>query len=426
MSKINRLNFEKTYAILWAVFLIVFLIAPKISTFVIIISLLFFVISLINKKVIFRFHRFFIPITALYIAYLIGAFFTNNIPEAQKLLENKLSLLFIPLLFSFDLENKNQFLRTSVLGLTFGVILSSFYGLINAIINYSESHSILSFMTIGISPIHHPTYFVVFHIFSVSLVLYGYKSKWKGFILYWIIPFVFFSLIIQGLCLSLAGLLFLFASVFIIILFFLKKILSQKLFRISVFIVPTILTGITFSIPQFEGEFNGAFKYANSYFSNPVEFIKSREGSLSGTEERLIMWTVTFQEIKKHPFGVGTGNLDVNLQNRLKSYGLHKLAEKNYNPHNQFLQTTLEIGIFGFIILATIIGIVLYQSFILKNGLLLILGTNLLFNSLFESMLQRQSGIVFYVFWIVLLLIIFQKSNLEKNEVINTDPILSA
>ena len=426
MSKLNRLNFEKTYAFLWAIFLIVFLIAPKISSFILILCLIFFIVALVNKKVSFRFHRFFIPIITLYLAYLIGAFFTDNIPEARKLLENKLSLFFIPLLFSFDLNNRNQFLRTIVLGLTIGVILSSFYGLINSIIHYSESHSILSFMTIGISPIHHPTYFVVFHIFSVSLVFYGYKSKWKGFTLYWVVPFVLLSLIIQGLCLSLAGLLYLFGLIFIIILFFLKKILSKSVFRISVFIVPTVLALITFSIPQFEGEFNGAFKYANAYFSNPEEFIKSREGGLSGTEERLIMWTVTYQEIKKHPFGVGTGNLDVNLQNRLKSYGLNKLAEKNYNPHNQFLQTTLEIGIFGLIVLVTIIVVILYKSYVLKNGLLFMLGTNLFFNSLFESMLQRQSGIVFYVFWTVLLLIIFQKNNLEKNEVINTDSILPA
>lgn len=426
MSKISKLNFEKIYAFLWAVFLIVFLIAPKISTFILIISLIFFVIALIKNKVKFRFQRIFIPIITLYIVYLIGAFFTDNIPEALKLLENKLSLLFFPLLFSFDINNKNQFLRTTVLGLTIGVILSSFIGLIHAFNTYSISHSMISFMTIGISPIHHPTYFVVFHIFSVSLVFYGYKSKWKGFTLYWVVPFVLLSLIIQGLCLSLAGLLYLFGLIFIIILFFLKKILSKTVFRISVFIVPTVLAGITFSIPQFEGEFNGAFKYANAYFSNPEKFIKSREGGLSGTEERLIMWTVTYQEIKKHPFGVGTGNLDVNLQNRLKSYGLNKLAEKNYNPHNQFLQTTLEIGIFGLIVLVTIIGIILYQSYVLKNGLLLVLGTNLFFNSLFESMLQRQSGIVFYVFWIVLLLIIFQKINIEKNEVINTDSILPA
>jgi len=426
MSKLNRMNFEKIYAYLWAVFLFVFLIAPKISSFILVICLLFFIIALVNNKVTFRFHRFFIPIITLYLAYLIGAFFTDNIPEAQKLLENKLSLLFIPLLFSFDLENKNQFLRTTVLGLTFGVILSSLYGLINAIINYSESHSILSFMTIGISPIHHPTYFVVFHIFSVSLVFYGYKKKWKEFTIKRVIPFVFFSLLIQCLCLSLAGLLFLFVLIFIVILYFLREILTKKIFRISVFVVPAVLAGITFSIPQFEGEFNGAFKYANSYFTNPEEFIKSREGNLTGTEERLIMWTVTFQEIKKHPFGVGTGNLDVNLQNRLKFYGLTKLAEKNYNSHNQFLQTTLEIGIIGLLILVTIIGILFYQSYVLKNGLFLILGSNLFFNSLFESMLQRQSGIVFYVFWIVLLLIIFQKNNLEKNEVVNTDSILSA
>jgi hypothetical protein len=37
--------------------------------------------------------------------------------------------------------------------------------------------------------------------------------------------------------------------------------------------------------------------------------------------------------------------------------------------------------------------------------MLLILSASLAFNGLFESMLQRQSGIVFYSFWSVLLVV---------------------
>jgi hypothetical protein len=40
-----------------------------------------------------------------------------------------------------------------------------------------------------------------------------------------------------------------------------------------------------------------------------------------------------------------------------------------------------------------------------KNWMLLILSASLAFNGLFESMLQRQSGIVFYSFWSVLLVV---------------------
>jgi O-antigen ligase len=295
------------------------------------------------------------------------------------------------------------------------VLIASFIGLINATLLYFHSKSILSFFTIGISPLHHPSYFVVFHITSSILSIYAYFNKWDFFSKNRVIAFLLFSFIFQCLCLSLAGLLFLFTMIFIGVLYWMKSKLNKLTFRISAIFLPFVMFGIFFSIPQFEGEFNGAFKYAKSYFSNPEQFVKSREMNTSGTEERLIMWTVSSQEIANHPFGVGTGNIDPYLAKRLNSYGLSKLASKNYNPHNQFLQTALEVGVISVLLL--FFGLFLWMSLAIKNGFwpLTILVFNFIFNSLFESMLQRQSGIVFYSFMFCLFILIsLNKKNDES------------
>jgi O-antigen ligase len=80
-----------------------------------------------------------------------------------------------------------------------------------------------------------------------------------------------------------------------------------------------------------------------------------------------------------------------------------ELTKQNFNPHNQFLQTAVEIGFFGLLVFFAILFSSIYYGLKYKNYLLIIISSNLLFNSLFESMLQRQSGIIFYCFWLCLL-----------------------
>jgi O-antigen ligase len=93
----------------------------------------------------------------------------------------------------------------------------------------------------------------------------------------------------------------------------------------------------------------------------------------------------------------------------LKHYGQFDLAKQDehgaiqYNPHNQFLQTGLEIGILGLLALLLVVGVSWRIARQHKNYLLMAVLTSLVLNSLFESMLQRQSGIVFYSFWICVL-----------------------
>ena len=88
-----------------------------------------------------------------------------------------------------------------------------------------------------------------------------------------------------------------------------------------------------------------------------------------------------------------------------------------YNPHNQYLQTGLEIGVLGMVILLFIVGYGIVKGYKTRNWLLLLLATCLAYNCLFESMLQRQSGIVFFTFWLVILSIYSLKN--EHKEISN-------
>ena len=106
-----------------------------------------------------------------------------------------------------------------------------------------------------------------------------------------------------------------------------------------------------------------------------------------------------------HPFGVGTGNLDEVLSMKLKDNGQEDFSKLLLNPHNQYLQIGIELGFFGMMFFIFILFYSIFISLKSSNKVLLFLVLNLSFNSFFESILQRQSGIVFFVFWICLFLV---------------------
>jgi O-antigen ligase len=402
MSVKNIQNFTSTFL---ASFIGVFCFAPKFSNLILAFFILFVFVLAIQKKIRFKWNLILILFISLYVLYFIGFFYGFDKSYSSKILEYKFSFLIFPALFSLNGKGFELYSIDKIkIGLIFGVAISSLVGIINSLQCYSVGGSFLCFLTTNISPIHHPSYYVVFHLFAILFVWQGYLKKFKFFTLKWIIPFSLISICIQFLCLSLAGLLFFFALAIIYILYQIKIKLGKIYFTISIVVIPVLVSIVFFSIPQFEGEFNGAFKFVRGYISSPSKFVKSREISMSGSEERLVMWTVSFQECLEHPIGVGTGNVDYFLNRRLVSYGQIKLAHKNYNPHNQFFQISLEIGILGLSIFLLLLFFTLKKALNLKEVVLGVLVCNLLFNCLFESMLQRQSGIVFYTFWICLLI----------------------
>jgi hypothetical protein len=74
----------------------------------------------------------------------------------------------------------------------------------------------------------------------------------------------------------------------------------------------------------------------------------------------------------------------------------------------------MEIGVIGLALLLLLIVSAVRFAVRMKNPVLLVLVTVFAFNSLFESMLQRQSGIVFLSFWICLLIVWSRSLHTER------------
>jgi len=340
---------------------------------------------------------------AFYLIYLIGSYGTNHWELAGKTLEYKLSFILFPLLISLRPKQGGYKLSYISTGLILGIVITTVYGIINAALCLQNGGGKACILTGIISPVHHPTYFVAFWITGIALAWYGKKQNWQGYSWRWILPFTILGIIIHALSLSLAGILFILLVSFVALLVLIYKRFGKITALISLAILPVIGFLIVSKTPQIEGEYNAAKWYADQYIKDPKSFVRDTEYPMSGSQERLILWTVSAGEIKKHPFGVGTGNLEETMHDALIDLGQNELAEKNLNPHNQYLQTCLEVGVLGFLILLIIVVYGIITGLRNRNPVLILLSACLAFNSLFESMLQRQSGVVFFTVLILVL-----------------------
>ncbi len=405
------MTYEKSFLYWLGLMAALMCVTPKLVPVGIAGMLVFVVIGYAKKRLIFQLNWPAMAFALLYIAYVIGTFFTLDRPLANHYIESKLSFLVFPLLLSFRFREQIDF-RPVVIGLALGIVATSIIGFANAYTIYKAGGALFpSFTTSNFSNIHHPSYFCIFILTSAALLWHGYRQQWLGFRLSWILPLLGYYLLIYGLCLSLAGMLLLFGIGCVIVLRFIRKRFGWKGFSAAVIVFPALAVLLFLAVPQMKQQFGDASRFFLEYTKSPKEFIKARPDYKEGNEIRLIMWTVSAQEFALHPMGVGTGNVDIHLSARLLSCGQFEMGKKDanghieYNPHNQYLQTAMEIGVIGLLLLLILIVSALKLAVKYRNTALLILVSALAFNSLFESMFQRQSGIVFCSFWICLLIV---------------------
>lgn len=361
-----------------------------------------------NKQVKFQLDSVLNSFALLYVAYLIGCIFTHNSDAAGKYLEYKLSFILVPILFSFRPKFTVN-LSFPIYGLSIGIIASSMFGIVKALSIYSETKIALTSFTSSNICIDHPTYFAAMTSVSIAGIWFLHKNKFAGIKRNWLFIYLIFALCMLCLSYAMAGILFLLLVTSWIILRWVYTKMNGW-FTLSLMIVfPMLLFFTVTNVSGFKDEITNTMEALKSYVANPSKFVEGKNETLSGDQVRLVMWTVSVKAWSKNPWGVGTGNVDECLSKELKQIGQNELAtlgdnrEIRYNPHNQFLQIGLEIGVLGlFVFLFGMISAII-RGVSTKNWFLILIVACLLFNSLFESMLQRQTGIVFFTFWICLL-----------------------
>ena len=390
--------FEKTLGF----FAIGFVLFPKFAPLFFILLITVVLSGIIKKEVSFQLNVISSLFLLFYFCYLIGIIFTSDINAGVFELEKKLSFVIFPLLLSLKFK-KIWSINVAYMGFILATFLVTLYGIIMALNGWLGSGGgDWIYFSSAISPIHHPSYLAAYLTISTAFAFIGWREKLPFFSLYWIIPFTIFVIVIHGFLQSLSGTLFLLIAIFTSLLIWLRNKYRRPIFYTIIILMPIIGFIVINSIPSIQNDWKDATSNVIEYSKNPKSFVENREQTLSSSSVRIILWTAAFQIFYKHPFGVGTGNMDEFMNKELIILKQKELTKQNFNPHNQFLQSAVEIGFFGLLVFFSIVFFGLYYGFKYRNWLLIIIIGSLFFNCLFESMLQRQSGIVFYCFWICL------------------------
>ena len=390
-------TYDRNYSRAVSGALFVALVFPPLAGTVLLLLAIWILFGGIKGYLKFKLNLGFVLFTCLFSVYAIGSLFAHDTQLAQTGIVQKLSLLVIPVLFSFPLKSSSFDRRLLISSLVWSVTLLSVYGLIHSFYLYANGGGIRSFMTVGLSPVHHPTYFMCYWVVAMFGSFIGWRHGWQGYTLKWIIPFIMLGVIFHVLSLSLAGILFLMLSVGFSLFHFVYG--RWGMLVTAGVLLPVLLVGyfVLNYAPIVKVQWGGAKVYAQRYFDAPDDFVRN-SNDWSGSEERLLLWIASAEIIQDSPMGIGSENVNDALEEKLTEYGQLRVAKKRLNAHNQYLNTGVEVGFIGIGILLAIIIFACVLAVIRKDWLLLLLSTSLAFHCLFESMLERQSGIVFYCF----------------------------
>jgi O-antigen ligase len=98
----------------------------------------------------------------------------------------------------------------------------------------------------------------------------------------------------------------------------------------------------------------------------------------------------------------------------VKSYAKNKFAigyEKRFNPHNEFVQIAVALGLVGFSLFVAMFVLGIQSAVRYKNYLYLSFHLLFMLSCQTESMLSRQKGVVFFAFFSGMLCFSYQASS---------------
>jgi O-antigen ligase len=335
---------------------------------------------------------------AFFLLYLLYYLKSQNKIEAGITIEMKGSFLIFPILF-FSHSYSYSEIKKILLSFIIGCISACLFCITRASYFYLFKNENVFFYT-DFSILLHPSYTAMYNVLAILITLL-YLPEWLKSINYKfiIIGIVFlFLTICVFLCASKMGLLSYILLVPICMFYLLLK--ARKL---KILLLLSVLFLATFTL-------------AYRYFPEPFSRIKAALSVTKSTESidksatestavRILVWTEALEIIKNNIWlGVSPGDANEALYKGYKEKNLTGALEKKLNAHNEFLQIGIGMGLVGLTVLIVMFIWGTYKAMQNKNLLLGLFIVLLLLNFLVESMLQRQSGTLFFASFLCLFL----------------------
>lgn len=346
-------------------------------------TILLFVISLYDfkfNKV--HFNELFLLMLSFYLFHVFSFFYSKDKNEALFDLQVKLSLLAFPIIGSC-IGNYLNIKKIYLFYIFFSVMLSVFL-IIRVLYYYFQNHHLLSYN--DFSYFFHPSYLAMYQNTALALLLFNKELQMRRFMK--VIVYILLSVSILFSA-SKAGIFVLFIVFLVYFLYIKKNIIHWILFFLFLLLVYFLFKFGKIYATSITDRFITQYEIV-------LKILNKQDVPIETNSIRVYAWIASIQNIKNNfLLGVGIGDTQSYLNDFYKNSGLSVLAEKNINSHNQFLQSFLALGILGGVLIIWFFIKLLMLSFQKKLMHIFVIGIIVLFNFLFESMLETSSGNIF-------------------------------
>lgn len=343
-----------------------------------------------------------LAVIVYFLIHIISVSYSDNSHLAWKDVQLKITLLLMPL-FMLSTSLFSQKLRQALLkifAISMAVMASA--DLVYAYSDYLVSDDVNVFFYKSlphflVNKPHYVAWHYSFALFVVFFELFQKKSKW----FFWTL--IALILLISLVLLSSRAYLFAFGLVLLISIVKLMQTYKYSTKRkLAVILIAIALPIFSLLIPQIKSRIVDTFVEVKELFGTDTN---------KETNARVYIWKYAYDLILQKPitgYGVGDAKAELNVALRdCKAMfwdGKQNIPiyAKNYNFHNQFLQSWAEVGLIGFLLLLYII----LRPFYLKDQhplFLIFIGLTFV-GFMTESMFERQAGVVFFAIMYPLLM----------------------
>lgn len=350
-----------------------------------------------------------------YLLHIISLLYSSNWEYARADLMTKFSYVLFPLVALLVSKRLDLILK----GIRWGLIISSAFSMVFSlffafIIEGGFSGDAFKADTYGLNM--HPSYLSLIFIISTAF-LWSEKLNVKGALLlkiaYSILLLIsMFYLRSLGAFVCVAGI--------ICVLPVWKAIKSKN--RKWYLLLPLYLLcffTIIKASPKIENDINTSWKTLSNWKQSPERFLLDNKNNMESNTVRLVTWSLSSRILAENPFGVGIGDVKDVLKRRYRSYGYTYYAHYELNPHNQFLQSGIAIGWAGIISLLAVLFLMLLYSFRSNQLHLFIAALCILISCLFESILERQVGVILTSILLLYLVLFICHSRMKEKAKVN-------
>lgn len=378
-----KISLYKAYNSLLIVLAASLSLSDKMAPIIIMLLALFSVMLRVKHKIYYKPQIISYLFFAIFFYYVVRLYDSHNLVQGFKFVEKNLVYFIIPIV----------------------VIPSQINNINNVYKGFVLSFSLVSVYTITMSLIHFLFFSPENTWYFQNIEDYGFHPTYMG--LYAIINIIIldrkkvFNKKINLLFIGINILFIVFTASRIAILALLVIFLFRVFyFRNIKYIFTLILvTMISISFYFISNDFQykidqlSTFKGLDYYDNNDYGSVSVRVAKIMAANN---VWKDNFW------FGYGTGGLndELNKQYRSKEIECWPCSQRRYNPHNQYLSILAGHGLFGFLLFLFLIGYISYHTIKYKNYMVLEFILAFLVFGLTESILERQKGVLLFVFLI--------------------------